>query len=66
MIHPVMREALEVHELLNMETIHLSASRRWRDAAVDPELMALLEKDARLSADSAARLQMLLTKYRPH
>ncbi len=61
----ILHETMEIHELLNFNTICMTKSKLIQGVVFDNELKALLEKNMQQCKSAVNVLQGLLTKTNP-
>jgi similar to spore coat protein len=60
--HLAVNEMMQVHEMLNLKTIHVTTSKLMEGVVFDQELKALLEKSVQQSIRTIKELQNLYPK----
>lgn len=60
--HLAANEMMQVHEMLNLKTIHMTTSKLMEGVVFDQDLKALLEKSVQQSIRSIKELQSLYPK----
>ncbi len=55
-------EMMQVHEMLNLKTIHMTSSKMMEGVVFDQDLKALLEQSVQQSIHSIQELQKLYAK----